>query len=113
MLEQCRAIQRSADAGGWRAHAQSPANLALPSIRDNGFKRHLDRTKHLERVGATPDRRLHREQAVRVLLEPLEGRLRGGAQLDGEQACATDIGIFPFVRQLTAIENPGGLTGCP
>ncbi|MDV7401347.1 glutathione S-transferase N-terminal domain-containing protein, partial [Arthrospira platensis SPKY1] len=70
------AFQRSADADGWWARAQSPGNLALLSICDSEFKHHLDRTKYPERFGETTDRRFHREQAVRVLLEPLEERLR-------------------------------------
>ena len=37
-----------------------------------------------------------------VLLLALEERLRTSPQLGGESACAADIGIFPFVRQLAA-----------
>ena len=46
----------------------------------------------------------HHAQAVQVLLQPLDARLQQSAQLGGATPCATDIAIFPFVRQFAAVE---------
>lgn len=37
-----------------------------------------------------------------TVLEPLEARLAQAQFLGGQQPCATDIGVFPFVRQFAA-----------
>ena len=46
----------------------------------------------------------HHAQAVQVLLQPLEARLQHSAQLGGATPCATDIALFPFVRQFAGVE---------
>lgn len=46
----------------------------------------------------------HRDRAVAALLEPMEQRLSSAPYLGGEQPCATDFGIFPFVRQFAAVD---------
>lgn len=105
VLEQSLDIMRWAfsvhDPADWWARAQSAANLALLSSCDGPFKHHLDRTKYPERFESA-DPALHRAQAVEVLLQPLEVRLQAASQLGG----ATDLAIFPFVRQFAAID-PG------
>jgi len=45
-----------------------------------------------------------RSQAVAALLVPLEERLRNQPCLGGATPCATDLAIFPFVRQFAAVE---------
>ncbi len=87
---------------GW-SRAQTPANLALLSNNDGEFKHHLDRYKYPERY-AGADRDAHRQQALAALLEPLEQRLQAHPYLGGDTSCATDIAIFPFVRQFAAVE---------
>jgi glutathione S-transferase len=78
----------------------------LVAINDGAFKHHLDRYKYPERFEDTqtnprPD---HRHLAMTVMLEPLEARLSSSRFLGGDEACATDIGIFPFIRQYAAID---------
>jgi len=91
------------DPTGWWARAQSTANLDLLAVCDGPFKNHLDRYKYPERfdgAGRVP----HRDAAVKSLLEPLDAHLQRSPQLGGESPCATDIAIFPFVRQFAAVE---------
>ncbi len=89
---------------GWR-RAQTADNLTLLHANDGAFKRHLDRYKYPERYaneGLTKSQ--HRDAAVDVLLRPLEARLQGQAHLGGDRPCATDLALFPFVRQFAAVE---------
>ena len=95
----------SADGAGWWRRAQSADNLALLQRNDGDFKRCLDRYKYPERYPAEAHSRdALRAQAVAALLVPLEGRLQGARHLGGDQPCATDLAIFPFVRQFAAVE---------
>ena len=107
MLEQSLDIMGWAwsaqDPQGWWSRAQSADNLALLALCDGPFKHHLDRTKYPERFGGT-DPTLHRAQAVDTLLNPLDARLRQATQLGGDTPCATDLAIFPFVRQFAAVD---------
>lgn len=98
------AFAQTGDAEGWWARAQTPENQALQAACDGPFKHHLDRTKYPERFADAQHRDHHREQAVMVLLLALEERLRTSPQLGGESPCATDIGVFPFVRQFAATD---------
>jgi glutathione S-transferase len=107
VLEQSLDIMRWAfavrDPEGWWERAQSAVNLDLLSICDGDFKHHLDRTKYPERFDGS-DSAVHRGQAVEALLRPLDAQLQRTAQLGGQAPCATDIAIFPFVRQFAAVE---------
>lgn len=95
----------SDDAGGWWARAQSAPNLHLLRINDGDFKRSLDRYKYPDRH---PDQARPREtlrgDAVAQLLRPLEHRLQRERFLGGATPCATDLAIFPFVRQFAGVE---------
>ncbi|MES2880126.1 MAG: glutathione S-transferase [Pseudomonadota bacterium] len=93
------------DPQGWWSRAQSAGNLALLACNDGEFKHHLDRYKYPERYNE-PDRNAHRDKAMAALLWPLESRLQNDAYLGGPAPCATDIAVFPFVRQFAAVE-PG------
>jgi len=93
----------SQDPQGWWSRAQSAENLDLLVCNDGPFKLHLDRYKYPERY-AESARDVHREQAVAVLLMPLEKRLQHKPYLGGVAPCATDIALFPFVRQFAAVE---------
>jgi len=99
------------DDDGWWRRAQSTENLALLQINDGDFKRHLDRYKYPERY---PEEEMPRDaarsRAVQTLLLPLEQRLQSQRYLGGVTPCATDLAIFPFVRQFAAVE-PGWLDG--
>lgn len=102
--------EASAHAKAWWSRAQTPENLNLLHRNDGDFKHHLDRYKYPERFVATEGgeavdvRADHRDQAVVALLELMEQRLKLAPYLGGEQPCATDFGIFPFVRQFAAVE---------
>lgn len=88
--------------GGW-SRAQTVENLDLLARNDGTFKHHLDRYKYPERYSEL-DRNSHRAQAIATLLLPLEGRLLDKLYLGGNTPCATDIALFPFVRQFAAVE---------
>ena len=98
------AFECTGDTQGWWASAQTPDNLALQMACDGPFKHHLDRTKYPERFTDAQGREHHRSQAVAVLLQALDARLRTAPQLGGDVPCAADIGIFPFVRQFAATD---------
>ena len=109
VLEQSWDIMRWAfepdDRDGWWRRAQSAENIALLEGNDGDFKRHLDRYKYPDRHAAEGlTREDHRAQAMTVLLMPLEQRLQERAYLGGDVPCATDLAIFPFVRQFAAVE---------
>lgn len=104
----------SGDEDGWWARAQTPENLALLQRNDGDFKRLLDRHKYPERFAAelTPDgpstpatvRAAACAEALHSCLRPLEARLQVQAHLGGASACATDLALFPFVRQFAAVD---------
>lgn len=107
------AFDETGDTGGWWARAQSGANLALLAACDGAFKHHLDRTKYPERFGEGADQKaVHRDQAVAVLLKPLDAQLQHTGQLGGQFPCAADIAIVPFVRQFAAVD-PGWFAALP
>ena len=97
------ALQQNDVCHWWQA-AQSTDNLALLHTNDGEFKYHLDRYKYPERFADSQGRETHRQQAMACLLQPLATRLSASRFLGGEQACATDIAIFPFIRQFAAID---------
>lgn len=93
----------SQDPHGWWSQAQSVENLDLLARNDGPFKHHLDRYKYPDRYSES-DSNNHREQAIATLLWPLENRLQRKSCLGGVSPCATDIALFPFVRQFAAVE---------
>ncbi len=89
---------------GWWSRAQTPSCQALIALTDGPFKQHLDRYKYPERAGDSAPL-FHRDQGA-TLLQALEQQLATQAWLGGEDPCAADLAIFPFVRQFRAV-NPG------
>ena len=88
----------------WWQQAQSPENLALLQTNDGPFKAWLDRYKYPERFGLDEAGRVQvRAQALGAVLGPLEQRLQTAPWLGGAEPCATDVAIFPFVRQFAAV----------
>ena len=87
----------------WWDAAQSSENLDWLARNDGVFKQHLDRYKYPERYDE-PDRLGHRERAHDQFLRPLAARLEQTTYLGGLVPCATDLAIFPFVRQFSAVE---------
>ena len=96
------ALNQDATKGWWDA-AQTDANLEWLAKNDGVFKQQLDRYKYPERYDE-PDRRVQREAALTSFLRPLSSRLAQSKFLGGCLPCATDIAIFPFVRQFAAVE---------
>ena len=93
------------DPEGWWSRGQSDDNLALLRTNDGEFKRQLDRYKYPDRYPQEPTpRETARARAVETLLIPLESRLQAQRYLGGATPCATDLAIFPFVRQFAAVE---------
>lgn len=94
----------------WWALAQTPDHLSLLERNDGDFKRHLDRYKYPERhLADGPEaqaatRENNRNLGLHVLLLELEQRLADADFLGGDAPCATDIGLFPFVRQFAAVD---------
>jgi len=98
------AFEQTGDADHWWASAQTAKNVALQHVCDGPFKHHLDRYKYPQRFANVMTREHHFQQAVAVLLDPLELYLHSQPQLGGTSPCAADIGIFPFVRQFAAVD---------
>ena len=104
---------------GWWARAQTPENLTLLQRNDGAFKRLLDRHKYPERFtadsGDGDDSAAHGHSPQRVRqaacaealathLRPLDARLQAQPHLGGATPCATDLALFPFVRQFAAVD---------
>ena len=109
VLEESLDIMRWAleprDHEGWWGRSLSAENVELLRTNDGDFKRLFDRYKYPQRHPQdTRPREAVRSDAVRALLDPLEQRLRDRAHLGGASPCATDLAIFPFVRQFAAVE---------
>ncbi len=96
----------STDERGWWHRTQSAENLDLLRCNDGDFKQQLDRYKYPERFpDETRGHDTARSHAVKALLVPLEARLQRQPQLGGNEPCATDLAIFPFVRQFAAVDR--------
>jgi glutathione S-transferase len=107
VLEESLHIMRWAFEQGsedWWARAHTSSNQALIALNDGAFKQQLDRYKYPERYIAS-ERDMHRDQAMSCLLQRLEKHLIAHKHLGGEQACAADLAIFPFVRQFRAVDE--------
>lgn len=93
------------DPDGWWRLAQSPENLDLLYRNDGDFKHYLDRYKYPDRYPEDErSRDALRTHAVAALLVPLEARLHSQPYLGGATPCATDLAIFPFVRQFAGVD---------
>jgi glutathione S-transferase len=90
--------------GRWWSTAQSSENLDLLHRNDGDFKHHLDRYKYPGRFPEETRNREDHRTAAAALLMPLEARLKQQPYLGGATSCATDLAIFPFVRQFAAVE---------
>ena len=97
-------IDESLDIMRWALQRHDPEDwlagedAALIAMFDGAFKHHLDAYKY----GDDP---LAERAAGLAMLEPLEGRLVGAANLCGEARAMTDIAIMPFVRQFAMVDR--------
>ena len=88
---------------GWWAAAQTAENQEWLAENDGAFKLHLDRYKYPERYKES-GRDSYRAEALASFLSPLNRRLTQSRFLGGGEPCATDLALFPFVRQFAAVE---------
>ncbi len=99
------------DPDGWLQSCAYDDHLEMLRTNDGAFKHWLDRYKYFERYPERPQE-YYRDEAVKVLIEPLESRLSQYPYLGRTRPCLTDAAIFPFVRQFVAVD-PGWFTSGP
>lgn len=92
------------DPTGWLQSPQPERDEFLIKTTDTAFKYWLDRYKYNE-LHPDQSREHYRQQAVDVLIAPLEEALsHAGPCLGGTRPVMADAAIFPFVRQFAAVE---------
>ena len=91
------------DTEHWLTRGDSAFNQWLVHTNDGDFKQALDRYKYANRH---PQRTQadYREDAVRLLIAPLEAKLGQGRFVGGDGPCWADVAVFPFVRQFAAVD---------
>ncbi|WP_048440345.1 glutathione S-transferase [Caenimonas sp. SL110] len=104
-LDIMRWALEASDEGGWWQRAQAASCRVLVDINDGPFKQLLDRYKYPERHPSGEGQAFHRAEAVKCLLIALDHALGRQAFLGGDEPCAADIAIFPFVRQFRAVDE--------
>ncbi len=104
-------IEQSLDIMKWALRQHDPQawlrtspNDDLIDTNDGPFKHWLDRYKYAQRHPQHSASH-YREQAVQVLVAPLEDRLKHQAFLGGSQPCLADVALFPFIRQFAAVDS--------
>ena len=90
---------------GWWDRAQSQSCQELIGCCDGPFKRHLDAYKYPQRAPSDNPPEFDRDHAVICLLRPLELQLAVQPFVAGDEPCAADLAIFPFVRQFRAVNE--------
>lgn len=92
------------DDDGWLTRGDDGFNQWLVQTNDGVFKQALDRykyaTRHPQRSQAD-----YREDAIHLLIAPLEARLHQSAFIGGDGPCWADIAVFPFVRQFAGVDS--------
>lgn len=118
VLEQSLEIMRWAlgqhDPQGWlpsdthaEAHPGAPTDAeALIALNDGPFKQALDRYKYAPR-GPMPNGTAKCDEAVALMLAPLNERLASHRFLLRDTPSLADMAIVPFVRQFAAVDAVG------
>jgi glutathione S-transferase len=107
VLEQSLDIMRWAlhqhDPLGWLSAAPEARVQAWTDLNDGPFKALLDRYKYPERH---PERSAAewRDEAVALMLKPMDTALQGHAQLLADAASLADMALLPFVRQFAQVD---------
>jgi glutathione S-transferase len=91
------------DPDGWLTRGDGFRNQQLLHATDGAFKQALDRYKYAEQHPQRPPD-AYRDEAVHVLIEPLETVLSADAFLGGSKPGWADVAVFPFVRQFAAVD---------
>jgi glutathione S-transferase len=102
-LEIMRWALATHDPRRWVDPAEHAEVRALIALNDGAFKQALDRYKYAPRH---PQRAPHewRDDAVALMLAPLNARLAEQAFLLRDTPSLADIAIVPFVRQFAAVD---------
>lgn len=95
----------ASDSAAWWTRSQSGAGRAFIQLNDGPFKVLLDRYKYPERSPSNEDPAFHRDAAVSCMLTPLDQLLAGQQFLAGDEPCAADLAVFPFVRQFRGVDE--------
>jgi glutathione S-transferase len=91
------------DPQGWLRADEHQAVTDLTAVNDGIFKQALDRYKYApQHDKALADAR--RDEAVALMLQPLESRLAQHACLLRDTPSLADMAIVPFVRQFAAVD---------
>jgi glutathione S-transferase len=107
VLEESLEIMRWAleqhDPQGWLRLGELDEALALIALNDGPFKQALDRYKYAPRH---PERSQSawRDEAVELMLAPLNTRLADRPFLLRDTASLADMAIAPFIRQFAAVD---------
>ena len=115
VLEQSLEIMRWAlgqhDPQGWLRLQEQDEALEWIALNDGPFKQALDRYKYAPRH---PERAQSawRDEAVALMLAPLNARLADRPFLMRDTATLADMAIAPFIRQFAAVE-PGWFDSAP
>ena len=100
-------IDESLDIMRW-AMPEAEFQTDIIEMIDGPFKHHMDRYKYASRYDPEVKRGdvdlAHRGKAVKNLAL-IEGALADQPYLDGKDLGATDMAVFPFVRQFAAVER--------
>lgn len=96
---------RQSDPEGWLGEHEQYLSAAQPLISNNDtyFKMYLDRYKYADRY-PEQSRSYYRAQAE-TFLQLLEQHLNATRFLLGSTQSIADAGIFPFVRQFSAVDK--------
>ena len=107
VLDQSLDIMRWAlaqhDPNGWVHPGDAPAVQALVALNDGPFKQALDRYKYAP-GDASRSAHAPRDEAVALLLSPLNTRLERQRFLLRDTLSLADMAVLPFVRQFAAID---------
>jgi glutathione S-transferase len=107
VIEQSQDIMRWAlgqhDPHGWLKAGTAAQTQAWIDLNDGPFKALLDRYKYPERH---PERSAAqwRDEAVELMLAPMERALQSHAQLLAPTVSLVDMALLPFVRQFTQVD---------
>jgi glutathione S-transferase len=107
VIEQSLDIMRWAlgqhDPHGWLKAGTAAQAQAWINLNDGPFKALLDRYKYPERH---PERSAPqwRDEAVKLMLAPMEQALKSHAQLLGPAVSLADMALLPFVRQFAQVD---------
>ncbi len=93
----------ASDPQDWRRADEREAVLALTTLNDGPFKQALDRYKYAPRHPERPAQ-AWRDDAVALMLAPLNARLAAHRFLLRDTPSLADIALVPFVRQFAAVD---------